>query len=145
MNYRHNLTNGIYSQTLLLPVCFQKIGEKTYYLFGIANALSIPIVWAFYPESNQRTLEEVSRSFYSFLLDRAPLIFVLRWIYSSLPRPSSIGKQRRISRDSRLRGRISLIRLPREISWSTRRKQSSTIRLFPLRRRKIERLSSAKR
>ncbi len=48
-----------FSQTLLLPVCFQHISEKTYYLFGIANALSIPIVWAFYPESNQRTLEEM--------------------------------------------------------------------------------------
>jgi hypothetical protein len=40
-------------------VCFEHIGEKTYYLFGIANVLSIPIVWALYPESNQRTLEEI--------------------------------------------------------------------------------------
>ena len=46
-------------QTLLLPVCFANIVEKTYYLFGIANVLSIPIVWALYPESNQRTLEEM--------------------------------------------------------------------------------------
>lgn len=43
--------------TLLLPVCFEHIGEKTYYLFGIANVLSIPIVWALYVETNQRTLE----------------------------------------------------------------------------------------
>lgn len=50
-------------QTLLLPVCFDKIGEKTYYLFGIANVLSIPIVWALYPESNQRTLEEINLLF----------------------------------------------------------------------------------
>lgn len=52
-------------QTLLLPVCFEKIGEKTYYLFGIANAISIPVVWAFYPESNQRTLEEIDLLFAS--------------------------------------------------------------------------------
>lgn len=26
---------------------------------GIANAISIPIVWAFYPETNQRTLEQI--------------------------------------------------------------------------------------
>lgn len=52
-------------QTLLLPVCFAHIGEKTYYLFGIANVLSIPIVWAFYPESNQRTLEEMDLLFAS--------------------------------------------------------------------------------
>lgn len=51
------------SQTLLLPVCFQHISEKTYYLFGIANVLSIPIVWALYPESNQRTLEEMDLLF----------------------------------------------------------------------------------
>lgn len=49
--------------TLLLPVCFQHIGEKTYYLFGIANVLSIPFVWALYPESNQRTLEEMDLLF----------------------------------------------------------------------------------
>jgi hypothetical protein len=49
--------------TLLLPVAFQHIGEKTYYLFGIANAISIPIVWALYPESNQRTLEEIDLLF----------------------------------------------------------------------------------
>ena len=50
-------------QTLLLPVCFASIGEKTYYLFGIANAISIPFVWALYPESNQRTLEEMNLLF----------------------------------------------------------------------------------
>lgn len=48
---------------MLLPVCFQHIGEKTYYLFGIANVLSIPFVWALYPESNQRTLEEMDLLF----------------------------------------------------------------------------------
>jgi hypothetical protein len=56
-------TAELVSQTLLLPVAFANIGEKTYYLFGIANALSIPIVWAFYPESNQRTLEEMDLLF----------------------------------------------------------------------------------
>lgn len=55
------------SQTLLLPVCFEHIGEKTYYLFGIANVLSIPIVWALYPESNQRTLEEMDLLFVSLM------------------------------------------------------------------------------
>ncbi|WWC89808.1 uncharacterized protein L201_004734 [Kwoniella dendrophila CBS 6074] len=49
--------------TLLLPVCFDKIGEKTYYLFGIANVISIPIVWALYPETNQRTLEAIDMLF----------------------------------------------------------------------------------
>jgi len=42
---------------------FANIGEKTYYLFGIANAISLPMVWAFYPESSQRTLEEMDLLF----------------------------------------------------------------------------------
>ena len=50
-------------QTLLLPVCFANIKEKTYYLFGIANVLSIPMVYCLYPESNQRTLEEMDLLF----------------------------------------------------------------------------------
>jgi MFS family permease len=59
----HRIRLTLTIQTLLLPVCFQHIGEKTYYLFGIANAIAISIVWAFYPESNQRTLEEMDLLF----------------------------------------------------------------------------------
>ncbi len=42
---------------------FKNISEKTFYVFGACNLLSIPIVWAFYPESNQRTLEEMDLLF----------------------------------------------------------------------------------
>ena len=42
---------------------FGAIGEKTLYIFGVCNVLSIPIVWALYPESNQRTLEEMDLLF----------------------------------------------------------------------------------
>ena len=49
--------------TLLCPVMFAAIGEKTLYIFGICNFLSIPMVWALYPESNQRTLEEMDLLF----------------------------------------------------------------------------------
>ena len=52
-------------KTLLLPIIFDKIKEKTFYLFGAVNFLTIPIVWAFYPESNQRTLEEMDLLFAS--------------------------------------------------------------------------------
>ena len=48
---------------MLLPVAFAHIGEKTYYLFGIANVLSIPIVWALYPETANRRLEEMDLLF----------------------------------------------------------------------------------
>ncbi|KAL8721843.1 MAG: hypothetical protein Q9225_001557 [Loekoesia sp. 1 TL-2023] len=49
--------------TLLLPTMFKNISEKTFYVFGACNFISIPIVWAFYPESNQRTLEEMDLLF----------------------------------------------------------------------------------
>ncbi|KAG8708034.1 hypothetical protein FRC08_000143 [Ceratobasidium sp. 394] len=49
--------------TLLTPVMFAAINEKTLYVFGACNVLSIPFVWAFYPETNQRTLEEMDLLF----------------------------------------------------------------------------------
>ncbi|KAK7757798.1 hypothetical protein SLS62_000176 [Diatrype stigma] len=49
--------------TLVLPYIVGAINEKTMYIFGIVNVLSIPIVWALYPESNQRTLEEMDLLF----------------------------------------------------------------------------------
>ncbi|RDW95006.1 MFS general substrate transporter-12 [Coleophoma crateriformis] len=49
--------------TLLCPVMFAAIGEKTLYIFGISNVITIPMVWALYPESNQRTLEEMDLLF----------------------------------------------------------------------------------
>lgn len=42
---------------------FNSIGEKTLYIFAISNVITIPIVWALYPESNQRTLEEMDLLF----------------------------------------------------------------------------------
>lgn len=44
---------------------FTNIGEKTFYVFGATNIISIPIVWALYPESAQRTLEEMDLLFAS--------------------------------------------------------------------------------
>ena len=44
---------------------FDSIGEKTLYVFAACNAVSIPMVWAFYPESNQRTLEDMDLLFAS--------------------------------------------------------------------------------
>jgi hypothetical protein len=49
--------------TLLCPVMFSAIGEKTLYIFGAANVITLPMVWALYPESNQRTLEEMDLLF----------------------------------------------------------------------------------
>ncbi|BCS29222.1 putative MFS monosaccharide transporter [Aspergillus puulaauensis] len=49
--------------TLLCPVMFGAIGEKTLYVFAASNVIAIPMVWAFYPESNQRTLEDMDLLF----------------------------------------------------------------------------------
>ncbi|CAI7665180.1 unnamed protein product [Penicillium crustosum] len=56
-----SLGNG--SLTLVLPYIFAAIGENTLHVFGAVNIISIPIVWAFYPESSQRTLEEIDMLF----------------------------------------------------------------------------------
>lgn len=42
---------------------FSSIGEKTLYVFAASNVIAIPMVWAFYPESNQRTLEDMDLLF----------------------------------------------------------------------------------
>ncbi|KAH7140958.1 general substrate transporter [Dactylonectria macrodidyma] len=49
--------------TLLLPYIVDAINEKMMYIFATVNVLSIPIVYALYPESNQRTLEEMDLLF----------------------------------------------------------------------------------
>lgn len=51
--------------TLLCPVMFSAIGEKTLYIFGACGFITIPMVWALYPETNQRTLEEIDLLFSS--------------------------------------------------------------------------------
>lgn len=51
--------------TLLCPVMFGAISEKTLYIFGACNVITIPMVWALYPESNGRTLEEMDLLFAS--------------------------------------------------------------------------------
>ena len=42
---------------------FAALGEKSLYVFGGVNVLTILIVWALYPETNQRTLEEMNLVF----------------------------------------------------------------------------------
>lgn len=49
--------------TLLCPVMFEAVGSYTLFIFAACNILTIPMVWALYPESNQRTLEEMNLLF----------------------------------------------------------------------------------
>lgn len=57
--------------TLINPVMFSAIRENTLHVFGAVNILSIPIVWAFYPETANRTLEEIDLLFSS----RSPFVW----------------------------------------------------------------------
>ena len=47
----------------MLPTIFAKLQEKTLYIFGGVNIFAILVVWALYPETNQRTLEEMNLVF----------------------------------------------------------------------------------
>ena len=44
---------------------FSAIGENTLHIFGAVNFLSIPMVYALYPETANRTLEEMDLLFAS--------------------------------------------------------------------------------
>lgn len=49
--------------TLLCPVMFSAIQQNALYIFGAVNFLSIIMVWAVYPETANRTLEEIDSLF----------------------------------------------------------------------------------
>lgn len=51
--------------TLLCPVMFNHIQEKTLYIFGACNFLSLILVYLFCPETANRTLEEIDFLFSS--------------------------------------------------------------------------------
>ncbi|CAN6675170.1 hypothetical protein TRVA0_102S00122 [Trichomonascus vanleenenianus] len=44
---------------LLNPVMFASIRERTFYIFGAVNFVAIAMVYCFYPETADRTLEEI--------------------------------------------------------------------------------------
>ncbi|PSS11019.1 hypothetical protein PHLCEN_2v3315 [Hermanssonia centrifuga] len=51
--------------TLMNPVMFSRIGENTLHIFGAINFLAIPMIYALYPETANRTLEEMDLLFAS--------------------------------------------------------------------------------
>ena len=44
---------------------FDAMEEKALYIFGVCNVLALPMVYCLYPETNQRTLEEINLVFAS--------------------------------------------------------------------------------
>ena len=56
---------GFGGGSLLVPIMFAGINEKTYYVFGAALLIYIPIIYTFFPETAGRTLEEIDFLFAS--------------------------------------------------------------------------------
>ncbi len=54
-----------YERLIGLIVMFDALHEKTLYIFGICNIITLPMVYCLYPETNQRTLEEINLVFSS--------------------------------------------------------------------------------
>ena len=44
---------------MITPVMLDQIGWGTYLFFAVMNAIFLPIIYLFYPETRQRTLEEI--------------------------------------------------------------------------------------
>jgi hypothetical protein len=49
----------------LVPVWFKSVSQYTFIIHACINFLTIPVVWAFYPETKKRTLEEMDLLFAS--------------------------------------------------------------------------------
>jgi hypothetical protein len=56
---------GYGAGSLLVPVMFAGIQEKTFYVFGTAMLVYIPIIYCFFPETAGRTLEQIDFLFAS--------------------------------------------------------------------------------
>jgi Sugar (and other) transporter len=56
---------GCGTVALLVPVWFNSISQYTFIIHACINFLTIPVVWAFYPETKKRTLEEMDLLFAS--------------------------------------------------------------------------------
>ncbi|KAI1136931.1 general substrate transporter [Hypoxylon sp. FL0543] len=54
----------------ITPIGIQKLGWKFYIIWVITNALFLPIIWLFYPETANRTLEDLD----AFYRDNPPLV-----------------------------------------------------------------------
>ena len=56
---------GFGGGSLLVPIMFDGIGEKTFYVFGAAMFAYIPVIYCFFPETAGRTLEAIDFLFAS--------------------------------------------------------------------------------
>lgn len=57
--------NWLFNFTVVMigPPAFATIGYQTYIIFAVINAFIFPVVWFFFPETRQRSLEEMDSIF----------------------------------------------------------------------------------
>jgi hypothetical protein len=49
---------------MITPISFNDIGHWTYLIFAVINAIIVPVVYFFYPETAYRSLEEMDAIFH---------------------------------------------------------------------------------
>ena len=64
------LTNFIVVE--ITPIGINNIGWKFYIIFTVLNAVFLPILWLFYPETSDRTLEDLD----AYYRDNPPLVVI---------------------------------------------------------------------
>ncbi|KAL9086829.1 MAG: hypothetical protein Q9165_006976 [Trypethelium subeluteriae] len=63
---------------LISPIAFHNIGYKTYIIFAVTNAVIVPVIYFFYPETAYRCLEEVDVIFHAAALSPKPWLTVVK-------------------------------------------------------------------
>jgi hypothetical protein len=56
---------GCGMNTFVIPIMLDRLGWKTFIVFGVFNILAMPVIWLIYPEVAGKTLEDVNLLFAS--------------------------------------------------------------------------------
>ncbi|KAF3067099.1 Sugar transporter STL1 [Daldinia childiae] len=70
------------------PIGIQKLGWKFYIIWTVTNALFLPIIWLFYPETANRTLEDLD----AYYRDNPPLVLHKDRDSTSVRRPERFAE-----------------------------------------------------
>ncbi|KAF2722994.1 hypothetical protein K431DRAFT_244120 [Polychaeton citri CBS 116435] len=62
----------------ITPSIFRNIQWKTYIVFAVTNAVTVPLIYFLYPETGHRTLEEVDMIFHQASMTPRPWLTVVR-------------------------------------------------------------------
>ena len=84
------MTNWItnFSVVEITPIGIQKLGWKFYIIWTITNALFMPVIYFFYPETANRTLEDLD----AFYRDNPPLVLHKDRDSTSVRRPERFAQ-----------------------------------------------------